>query len=340
MKVKDNKLNLKQIAFENAKQSIKGKEVIDVTYFSLNKWLKFIFDSNNKDYLFIDYMFPSEEIREEYLEKASARNEKEVINLIRKFLIPSGNFNGDYFNLAYLNDCYNHDKTQFKKLMKIEYYRRLIESIKNKTIGPWEGNTWVINLLPDHPKLAIDVLDAYFLAHIQLLPDGRFTGLPDAMAIIRAKFINYKHPKSVLLNLNGHQFEYLISALYKEMGYTSMVTSQSKDGGIDVIAEKDRIGEKEKLFIQCKRYQKNVGISYIRDLYGTVSKDKANKGILVTTSNFTKPACKFVSNDSQLELINGDDLIVLLNTYLGANWPSYIDYIITNEMEKKEKNVI
>ena len=55
--------------------------------------------------------------------------------------------------------------------------------------GPWERVTWILDLLPDHLSKAVDALDAYFLAHIQFLPDGRMDGLEDAEAVIRQRYL-------------------------------------------------------------------------------------------------------------------------------------------------------
>jgi restriction system protein len=38
--------------------------------------------------------------------------------------------------------------------------------------------------------------------------------------------------------------------------------------------------------IQAKRYRNTVGVSAVRDLYGTMMNEGANKGILVTTSGY------------------------------------------------------
>lgn len=303
-------------------------KVIDVQEMDLDEWLRLVFSGKDKEYLFVDYMFPNESLRKEYLESIQNRKNEEVINLIRKFLIPSGSFNGDMINLGYLLHCHKNDKPLFKKLIKTEYYKRLLKKALKKESTVWEGNTWIIDLLPHNPKLAIDAIQAYFIAHIQLLPDGRFSGLQDAQAIIRSKFIYAKHPDSILLSLNPYDFERLISALYKEMGYKTSITKKSGDGGVDVKAEKDNVGEKEKLLIQCKRYEGTVGQPHIRDLNGAVYDVKSNKGVLVTTSYFSKPAIEFASKNN-IELINGNQLQILLNTHFGTKWPYHLDYIIS-----------
>jgi hypothetical protein len=69
-----------------------------------------------------------------------------------------------------------------------------------------------------------------------------------------------------------------------------------------------------KYIIQAKRYNNLVGISAVRDLYGTVHNEGATKGILVTTSDFGADSYEFVK-DKPLTLINGSNLLSLLQKH-------------------------
>ena len=57
-----------------------------------------------------------------------------------------------------------------------------------------------------------------------------------------------------------------------------------------------------------------VGVSDVRDLWGTVSHEGAMKGILVTTSQFGPDAYSFAKG-KPLTLINGSELLHLLSQY-------------------------
>jgi restriction system protein len=198
----------------------------------------------------------------------------------------------------------------------------------------WEGNTWILDLLPDNPKLALDALWAYFVGHIQFLPDGRIDGLRDAMSVIRAKFV--ENPRSsVLSSLDHLQFQLLIDALYRRMGYKTTLTQRTYDRGRDVIAEKEPAGRRERVLVQCKTKEKNIGVEVVRALLGVVSTEKATKGVFVCTSEFTPEARKFeAENSSRLELIGNKKLQPLLNEYLGSNWSVYVDLFISERYSK------
>ena len=138
-------------------------------------------------------------------------------------------------------------------------------------------------------------MHAYILAHAQELPDGRYSGLHDAATIIRAKFIGMPGTKlellNILLDLHWRDFECLIERLYHEMGYQTQLTPPQKDKGRDIIATRKEPTRQEYLLIECKLYSEEpVGFEIVQRLLGAVSGDKATKGVIVTTSHFTKPA--------------------------------------------------
>ncbi|WP_235192413.1 restriction endonuclease [Mycobacterium asiaticum] len=69
------------------------------------------------------------------------------------------------------------------------------------------------------------------------------------------------------------------------MGLEAKQTRASRDGGVDCIAYDTRPIFGGKVVIQAKRYKNTVGVSAVRDLFGTLQNEGASKGILVTTSS-------------------------------------------------------
>jgi restriction system protein len=119
-----------------------------------------------------------------------------------------------------------------------------------------------------------------------------------------------------LMDLTFGEFEELITNLFSRMGLESRLTQASRDGGVDCVAFDPRPIFGGKVVIQAKRYKGTVGVSAVRDLFGTVHNEGASKGILVTTSGFGQASFEF-ANGKPLELIDGANLLYLLAEHAG-----------------------
>lgn len=117
---------------------------------------------------------------------------------------------------------------------------------------------------------------------------------------------------ATLLKMQSSAFERLIQRLLRESGFIQVqVTGKSGDGGIDGkgIMRLGGLLSFHVLF-QCKRYQGSVSASQVRDFRGAMM-GRADKGLLITTGNFTKDAVKEATRDgaSAIDLIDGDQLL-------------------------------
>ena len=117
---------------------------------------------------------------------------------------------------------------------------------------------------------------------------------------------------ATLLKMNPSSFERLIQRLLRESGFIQVeVTGRSGDGGIDGKGIM-RLGGLLSFHVifQCKRYQGSVTASHVRDFRGAMVA-RADKGLLITTGNFTKDAMKEATRDgaSAIDLIDGDQLL-------------------------------
>ncbi|HUI22416.1 MAG TPA: restriction endonuclease [Methylocella sp.] len=117
-----------------------------------------------------------------------------------------------------------------------------------------------------------------------------------------------------LMELSPGEFESLITNLFQKMGLDTKLTQASRDGGVDCVAFDSRPILGGKVVIQAKRYKNTVGVSSVRDLFGTMHNEGASKGILVTTSGYGKAAYDF-ANGKPIELITGSNLLYLLKEH-------------------------
>jgi restriction system protein len=121
-----------------------------------------------------------------------------------------------------------------------------------------------------------------------------------------------------LMELSPGEFESLITNLFSKMGLETKLTQPFRDGGVDCVAYDQRPILGGKVVIQAKRYKDTVGVSSVRDLFGTMHNEGASKGILVTTSGYGKAAYSFASN-KPIELIAGSNLLYLLQEHANVD---------------------
>ena len=102
------------------------------------------------------------------------------------------------------------------------------------------------------------------------------------------------------------------------MGYGGVtgdasVTGKSGDGGIDGIIKEDKLGL-DVVCIQAKRWDGSVGRPVIQGFVGSMDYIRAKKGVILTTSQFTKDALDFVDRieGKKVVLIDGPKLADLM----------------------------
>ncbi len=134
----------------------------------------------------------------------------------------------------------------------------------------------------------------------------------DKRFIEQADVLGELESRPNLMDLNPSEFEALVSNLFAKMGLETKLTRSSRDGGVDAVAFDTRPVLGGKVVIQAKRYKNTVGVSAVRDLYGTMLNEGASKGIIVATSSYGPDAYEF-AKDKPLELIDGGGLLYLLD---------------------------
>ena len=106
------------------------------------------------------------------------------------------------------------------------------------------------------------------------------------------------------------RFEKLVVDLLQKMGYgKGQVVGKSGDRGIDGIINQDALGL-EKVYLQAKRWQNQVGEPEIRNFIGSlVVAEGASKGVFVTNSTFSASARQTAQTTSNMliRLIDGPE---------------------------------
>lgn len=127
-------------------------------------------------------------------------------------------------------------------------------------------------------------------------------------------------PATNLAAMDWEEFEHVVRELFSKMfstrseGVEVHVTRASRDYGVDALVYDPDPIHGGKFVIQAKRYVNTVDVAAVRDLFGTVQNEGANRGYLVTTSSFGPDAHAFARN-KPLTLVDGSHLLQLLQDH-------------------------
>lgn len=106
------------------------------------------------------------------------------------------------------------------------------------------------------------------------------------------------------------QFEHVVAAVFRAMGYTAQVQQGTHDLGVDVIAHPDPLGVQPPLLkIQAKSGTSKIGAKEVKELRGLLN--DREKGVLVSLGGFTIDARHVQQNDADLVLIDGERFVQL-----------------------------
>lgn len=136
--------------------------------------------------------------------------------------------------------------------------------------------------------------------------------------------------KEFITKMNAYDFQDLVAALLRAMGYhTPFISPKGKDGGIDIIAYQDPLGIKTpRIKVQVKHYTDNpITPDAIRSLKGLLHGGD-EVGLFVTSSRFSNEAERFAREANiHVKLINGEEFISL--------WQEFY-----HEMPDEDKNLL
>jgi restriction system protein len=222
-------------------------------------------------------------------------------------------------------------------------------NVINKKNGQYENRCIMSLAISKENFLEIDFENVDLKAAFKNLKGITTTSLLDFIPVAPLISINrsdkrFIQSNEVLKNINEginlaaiswEDFEHLVRELFErefsDNGGEVKVTQSSRDGGVDAVAFDPDPIRGGKIVIQSKRYTNVVGVSAIRDLYGTVLNEGATKGIIITTSHYGSDAYEFAKG-KPLTLLDGNNLLFLLEKH------GYKARIDINEIKNMEKN--
>jgi hypothetical protein len=110
---------------------MKKETLIDSEGLTLKSWIKLVLNPT-RDKLFVDYQFPTDDMRNEFIQK-----------ILLSFLITSGSFKSDEYALSgILQQIRNSPKKAKKMIEENMHCKRLIKWLSSRGKDmPWEGVT-------------------------------------------------------------------------------------------------------------------------------------------------------------------------------------------------------
>jgi len=153
-------------------------------------------------------------------------------------------------------------------------------------------------------------------------PEGEETGqTPEEALELGYQNLRRNLAEDLLERIKGCSprfFEKLVVDLLVEMGYggsrkdAGQAVGQSGDGGIDGIIKEDKLGL-DVVYIQAKRWEATVGRPTVQAFAGSLEGQRARKGVLITTSQFSPDAKDYVTRiEKKIVLIDGEQLAQLM----------------------------
>ena len=126
---------------------------------------------------------------------------------------------------------------------------------------------------------------------------------------------HYLSKSNNLMKISPKEFELTIQRLFNKLGYEARTTPYVNDEGKDIIAKKDG----RTTFIECKQYctDNKVSRPFLQKLFGAMAEHKVDDGMLITTSDFSKPAIEYAERVG-IKLINHFDLCQLFKKAYGG----------------------
>jgi restriction system protein len=196
----------------------------------------------------------------------------------------------------------------------------------------FEALRWLFTVV--HPAWSILVAALFFFLPVlwlqhsikspELLMLGYVLGGIPASVTLAAGFAGwrYRQQRAAFLlqhldigwlnKLSWQDFERQVGEVYRQRGFQlDEVGGGGADGGVDLRLRRDGTTA----IVQCKRWKTyKVGVKPVRELFGVMTAEKADRAIFITSGVYTDEALRF-GEGKPLELVDGAQLAEMLRQF-------------------------
>lgn len=172
------------------------------------------------------------------------------------------------------------------------------------------------------PFAAVAVFLAWILAELKKLSRRRLLDRQSGLDSIRA--------------MTWQEFELLVGEAYRRQGYNVEETGTTGgDGGIDLALR----GNGETVLVQCKQWRTHrVGVKPVRELYGVLMSEQADRAVLVACGTFTKEAQLFAQG-KPIQLVASEELVDMVNSARRSHAKSAVQSATPSPVSKSSSKI-
>lgn len=125
----------------------------------------------------------------------------------------------------------------------------------------------------------------------------------------RRALVDGQSSLETLQQLSWKEFEWMVGEAFRRQGYSVEESiGDGPDGGVDLVLRKDG----QTALVQCKQWKVfSVGAPVIRELFGVMTADRAQRAVVITSGKFTRDAQAFAEG-KPIDLIDGAALLELV----------------------------
>lgn len=171
----------------------------------------------------------------------------------------------------------------------LPYYQRLV-TYQNRAVSVFISNNNQTAVQAWNPEEELPVEEQ------RLITREEFRSTP-AVVLVDPRILEAldQQPEQ-WLSLDPWKFQEVMAQLLERLGYRPQLGPKGRDGGVDIIADRDTPVGAEVVLVQCKRNaaHKKVGEPVVKQLAMEVDDRRATRGLIVTTSTFTRVALKYI----------------------------------------------
>jgi restriction system protein len=164
---------------------------------------------------------------------------------------------------------------------------------------------------------------------LEVLAKNRFDIKAAIVLFVDQETQNNPAYKAFSDDMTPSEFETFCAEELKRVGWNARVTMQSRDQGVDVIAEKNGV----RIVLQCKLYARPVGNKSVQEAAAARVHEQADYGIVVSNNRYTRDAEQLASTNKIL-LLHYTDL-TNLEDIIERSWPIGDDWYY-NDGDKQE----